>query len=87
MKKIIIGVDGMRSGVCESVVNDSVRGVDGVVKVRSSCTRNLTEVIAEDSVDAKAVAEAIDGQGYRVMAYRCEPYERKRIFGLFGGKK
>lgn len=86
MKKIIIGVDGMRCGICESHVNDAVRKVGGVVKVKSSCINNVTEAVVQDDVDEKVVAEAIAGLGYRVMAYRSEPYDKKRFFGLFGGK-
>ena len=53
MKKMVIGVDGMRCGMCETHVNDAVRKVNGVVRVKSSAARNVTEGVAEDGADEK----------------------------------
>lgn len=86
MKKMVIGVDGMRCGMCETHVNDAVRKVNGVVRVKSSAARNVTEVVAEDGADEKKIVKAISELGYRVMAYKSEPYERKKLFGIFGGR-
>ena len=50
MLKIVLEVEGMHCGMCETHVNDVVRRVEGVKKVKSSHAKGRTEVIAEDSV-------------------------------------
>ena len=40
MLKIVLEVEGMRCGMCETHVNDVVRRVDGVKKVKSSHARS-----------------------------------------------
>lgn len=86
MKKVVIAVDGMHCGMCETHVNDAVRRVNGVVRVKSSAARNVTEVVAEDGTDEKEIVKAVSDNGYRVMAYKSGPYERKKFFGIFGGR-
>ena len=51
MLKIVLEVEGMHCGMCETHVNDVVRRVDGVKKVKSSHAKGRTEVVAEDSVN------------------------------------
>ena len=50
MLKITLEVEGMHCGMCETHVNDVVRRVEGVKKVKSSHAKGRTEVIADDSV-------------------------------------
>ena len=73
-----------RCGMCETHVNDVVRRVEGVKKVASSHAKGRTEVIAEDSVNAALIKEAIAKQGYGVGRIQTEPYEKH---GLFTRKK
>lgn len=43
--------------MCETHVNDAVRRVDGVKKVKSSHAKGRTEVVAEDSVNTALIKE------------------------------
>lgn len=84
MIEITIEVEGMKCGMCESHVNDTVRRVTGVKKVNSSHAKNKTVVIAEDSVNPEEIVKAIAAQGYNVGRTESKPYEKR---GLFGRKK
>ena len=46
MLKITLEVEGMHCGMCETHVNDVVRRVEGVKKVKSSHAKGRTEVVA-----------------------------------------
>lgn len=77
MVKIILEVEGMACGMCESHVNDTVRKVFPVKKVTSSHAKGRTEILAEEPIDEEALKTAIDATGYRVKSVRMEPYEKK----------
>ena len=80
MIKIIVEVEGMHCGICETHVNDVVRRVGGVKKVTSSHSKGVTEVIAEDNADTEAIKAAVAAQGYGVGEMSVEPYEKRGIF-------
>lgn len=84
MRKITLEVEGMRCGMCETHVNDVVRRVEGVKKVKSSHAKGRTEVIAEDDADIERIKEAIAKQGYGVGQVVCEPYEKRGLFSCRG---
>lgn len=84
MLKITLEVEGMRCGMCETHVNDVVRRVEGVKKVKSSHAKGRTEVVAEDSVNTALIKEAIAKQGYTVGNIQSQPYEKH---GLFSRKR
>ena len=81
MKEIVIEVEGMRCGMCESHVCDAIRRASGKVKkVTASHVKNLADVIAEDDVNAEEITAAIAAQGYGVGAVTEKPYEKKGFF-------
>lgn len=80
MVKITIEVEGMHCGMCETHVNDVVRRVDGVKKVKSSHAKGITEVLAEDGADIGLIRDAIAKQGYGVGGIERRPYEKRGIF-------
>lgn len=84
MLKITLEVEGMRCGMCETHVNDVVRRMDGVKKVRSFHAKGRTEVITEDGVNIELIKEAIAKQGYGVGRIETEPYVKR---GLFSRKR
>ncbi len=84
MRKITLEVEGMRCGMCETHVNDVVRRVEGVKKVKSSHAKGRTEVIAENDADIERIKEAIAKQGYGVGQVVCEPYEKRGLFARRG---
>ena len=80
MLKITLEVEGMRCGMCETHVNDVVRRVEGVKKVKSSHIKGRTVVVAEDGMDAALIKEAIAKQGYGVGRIETQPYEKRGLF-------
>ena len=82
MVKIILEVDGMACGMCETHVNDAVRRVFPVKKVTSSHAKGRTEILAEQPLDEEQLKAAVSSAGYTVKAVQTEPYEKKG-FSLF----
>ena len=82
MVKIILEVDGMACGMCETHVNDAVRRVFPVKKVTSSHVKGRTEILAEQPLDEEQLKAAVSAAGYTVKAVQTEPYEKKG-FSLF----
>ena len=80
MFKTTLKVDGMMCGMCESHVNDAVRGAFSVKKVTSSHSRGETVIISEGELDEAALSEVIGKTGYEVKSVKCEPYEKKGLF-------
>lgn len=82
MVKIILEVDGMACGMCETHVNDAVRRVFPVKKVTSSHAKGRTEILAEQPLDEEQLKAVVSAAGYTVKAVQTEPYEKKG-FSLF----
>lgn len=83
MVKITVGVKGMQCGMCEAHVNDAVRKAFPVKKVTSSHTKNQTVILSEQPVGEQALRDVIRQTGYEMTSFTSEPYEKKRLFGLF----
>lgn len=86
MIELIIEVDGMKCGMCESHINDVVRRVSGVKKVNSSRKKNQTIVIIEDSANQEEIIKAIKNQGYDVGKTKVSPYVKRGLFARFKRK-
>ena len=79
MVKIILEVDGMACGMCETHVNDAVRRVFPVKKVTSSHAKGRTEILAEQPLDEEQLKAAVSAAGYTVKAVQTAPYEKKGL--------
>ncbi len=85
MYEIIVSVEGMACGMCESHVNDAVRkAFPQVKKVTSSHGKGTTTILSEENLDHAALFAAIDATGYKATAIASRPFERR---SLFGGKR
>ena len=86
MVKMIVGVDGMACGMCESHINDAIRNAFSVDSVSSSRSKKETDIIAEKPIEEEKIRKVIDQTGYQVTSYKVEPYEKKKGFfaRLFG---
>ena len=81
MKEIVIEVEGMRCGMCESHVCDAIRRAsEKVKKVTASHLKNNAVVIADDDLEPEIITAAIAAQGYGVGAVSEKPYEKKGFF-------
>jgi copper chaperone CopZ len=82
MLKIVIKVDGMMCGMCESHINDAVRGAFKVKKVTSSHSKGETVIITEQDIDENDLRNTIDKTGYKVISVTKEPYVKKGLFSF-----
>ena len=82
MVKTTVEVTGMACGMCEAHVNDAIRDAFSIKKVSSSHTKNETEIISEEELDAEKIKSVITEQGYEVGAIKSEPYQKKGLFGF-----
>lgn len=79
-----VKVDGMMCGMCESHVNEAVRKAFSVKKVSSSHAKGETVILTEEPLDEDALRKAIDATGYQVKGVVSAPYQKKKLFGIFG---
>ena len=86
MVKMIVGVEGMACGMCESHINDAIRNAFSVDSVSSSRSKKETVIIAEKPIEEEKIRKVIDQTGYQVVSFNVEPYEKKKGFfaRLFG---
>jgi copper chaperone CopZ len=82
MLKIVLKVDGMMCGMCESHINDAVRGAFKVKKVTSSHSKGETVIITEQDIDEDNLRNTIDKTGYKVVSVTKEPYVKKGLFSF-----
>ncbi len=82
MKEIILKVEGIQCGMCESHVNDAVRKAANVKKVMSSHVEGKTVVVCDESIDAQIVKNAIQKDGYNVSEVVEKPYVKKGLFSF-----
>lgn len=73
MYKTILKIDGMACGMCESHVNDTVRKVMNVKKVKSSHRKGETVIISEEEPDEAKLTEEIGKTGYKVLSFESAP--------------
>ncbi len=81
MIKMTFYIDGMHCGMCESHVNNIVRGVSGVKKVKSSHTKGTAEVVAESDGCKEEISKAISSMGYKVESVDVSEYTKRGFFG------
>lgn len=68
MKDIKLQVEGMSCGHCEIAIQDAVRKLPGIKKVKASKRKKEAAVNYDDSlVSPEQIIEAINGTGYRVI--------------------
>jgi copper chaperone CopZ len=72
----------MMCGMCESHINDAVRGAFKVKKVTSSHSKGETVIITEQDIDEDNLRNTIDKTGYKVISVTKEPYVKKGLFSF-----
>ena len=81
MIQTTLKIDGMMCGMCETHVNDAIRGALPVKKVRSSHRSGQTEILSESPLDEDVLRSALERIGYRLIEMKEEPYTKKGRFG------
>ena len=80
MKKYILGIDGMKCGMCEAHVEETIRKNVDVIKVKASRLKNEVVVITEYNLTEEDFKKYFEPTGYRVIAFRKTTAE-KTFFG------
>ncbi len=65
MKKII-SVTGMHCAHCEKAVEDAIKSIDSVTKVKADHEKNTVTVTMKNDVDEKLFIQAIENEGFTV---------------------
>jgi hypothetical protein len=68
--------------MCESHINDAIRGAFKVKKVTSSHSKGETVIITEQDIDEDNLRNTIDKTGYKVISVTKEPYVKKGLFSF-----
>lgn len=68
MVKIILKIEGMMCGMCESHINAAIRKHFDVKKVKSSHKKGQTVVVSYEKIDLKALKKVIDETGYTLIS-------------------
>ena len=82
MIKTTLQIDGMRCGMCEAHICDTIRkAVPTAKKVVASKNKKEASFLTEEAVDTNSLKAAIDATGYTCLGIESAPYEKKALFG------
>ena len=71
---------GMRCSMCEAHVNDAIRKVDGVLKVKASASKGEARILVKEGTDLERIRDSVAKEGYGVGEITSEPYTKKGFF-------
>jgi copper chaperone CopZ len=77
MLRIVMNIDGMMCGMCESHINDAVRKAFQVKKVTSSHKRGETVILSEQDITDEELKGVIGQTGYELKSVTRENYEKR----------
>ena len=70
MNKYILGIKGMRCGMCEMHVEDTIRKNIAIKKVKASHITNNLVVITELVLTLDDFHKVLDPTGYEIVEYK-----------------
>ena len=80
MNKYILGIDGMRCGMCEMHVEETISKHIKVKKARASHLKNQLVVITELNLTLEDFKAVLDPTGYRITSFE-RTLAVKKLFG------
>lgn len=80
MNKYILGIDGMRCGMCELHVEESIRKDISAKRVKASHIKNTAVVISEENLIEDDFHKVLDSTGYRITSFE-KTIAVKKLFG------
>ena len=81
MIQIVLKIDGMVCGMCETHINDAIRRAFPVKKVVSSHTKGQTVILTENEIDSNQLKSVLAQMGYMILSAEQMSYKKKRLFG------
>lgn len=82
MNKYVLGIDGMRCGMCEMHVEETFRKAIKVKKVKASHIKNNVILFSIEELTPTDFENILKPTGYRLLSYRKEIATK----GLLGWK-
>ena len=84
MNKVILKIDGMACPMCESHIADAIRKTYNDAKeVKALHKKKEASFVIDKEIDLLLIKNAIDKTGYKYIEGKIEPYEKKKLFGIF----
>ena len=80
MNKYILGIDGMKCGMCEMHVEDALRKKIDLKKVKANHLKNNVVVISGLNLSQFDFQNALDYTGYKVTSFDKQE-AKKSLFG------
>ncbi len=80
MNKYIIGIDGMRCGMCEAHIEETIRKHVKIKKIKASHLKNNVVVITLENLSEDDFKAILDPTGYRITSFERTAAE-KTLFG------
>ena len=67
LKQIVLKIDGMKCGECESHVNDIIRRNFKVKKVSSSHRTGEIKILSKEELNLQEIEEKLMSYGYKII--------------------
>lgn len=67
LKQIVLKIDGMKCGECESHVNDIIRRNFKVKKVSSSHRTGKVKILSKEELNLQEIEEKLMSYGYKII--------------------
>jgi len=81
MQKVTVKIDGMRCGMCEAHIRDTIRAAQpDAKKVKASRRRGTATFLCNDP-NERSIRRAINGTGYVFVSLSAEEYKKRGLFG------
>lgn len=84
MNLVTMEVTGMRCGMCEAHICDTIRkAVPDAAKVKANRGKNSAQFVTASALDEAKLKAAIDETGYGCGEISVKPYVKKGLFHIF----
>jgi len=80
MTKTTATIEGMRCPMCEAHIQDTIRKLGGIKKVKASRHKKQATIISDREISQEELHSAIDPTGYTLKEIQSQPYEKKGFF-------
>lgn len=80
MNKYLIGINGMKCGMCEVHIEETIDKALKVKRVKANRNKNLLTVITEDNLSVDDFHRILDDTGYQITSFE-RTLPMKRLFG------
>ena len=82
MYKTIANIEGMMCGMCEAHIQDAIRKLPGVKRVKASHSKNQVKILTPSPLTLDELHTVIDPTGYRLVSAESKIYEKKGFFAF-----